>query len=251
VFAEADLSLDDFLGGRLRLLQPINGYRAATDPVLLAAAVDARSGQSVLDMGCGAGTAALCLGRRVQGLSLTGIEIQPDYADLARRNAALNQMEFAVHHADILHIPAELHRGFDHVIANPPYYSPTGSPSPDAGRDQALRLQVPIGDWVTAGARRLTPGGWLTMIFATALLPDALAALTTCGSTAILPLTAREGQPAKRVILQSRKGGRGALRLLAPLVMHDGTAHDADRNSYRPGVAAILRDGAGLKNNFR
>ncbi|MEO0916318.1 MAG: methyltransferase, partial [Pseudomonadota bacterium] len=54
-----------FLGGRLQVLQPAVGYRAGADPVLLAAAVDAGPGHSVLDVGCGVGTALLCLGTRV------------------------------------------------------------------------------------------------------------------------------------------------------------------------------------------
>ena len=62
------------------------GYRAGVDPVLLAASVPARAGQSVLDLGCGAGVAALCLAARVPGL-LAGLEVQPAYAALARRNA--------------------------------------------------------------------------------------------------------------------------------------------------------------------
>ena len=70
MFAPDELSDDKFLCGRLRLFQPIKGYRAATDPVLLAAACPAKPGDSVLDLGCGAGAAALCLGLRVPGLAL-------------------------------------------------------------------------------------------------------------------------------------------------------------------------------------
>ena len=71
-FADADLTDDKFLMGRLRLLQPARGYRAATDPVLLAAACPAVAGESVLDLGCGVGAAALCLGARVPGVVLAG-----------------------------------------------------------------------------------------------------------------------------------------------------------------------------------
>lgn len=71
-FAEDALSRDAFLCGRLHLWQPKKGYRAATDPVLLAAACPARPGERVLDLGCGAGAAALCLATRVPGLELAG-----------------------------------------------------------------------------------------------------------------------------------------------------------------------------------
>jgi tRNA1Val (adenine37-N6)-methyltransferase len=96
IFDENQLTDDKFLCGRLRLLQPEKGYRAATDAVLLAAACPAVAGQSVLDLGCGAGAASLCLAARVPGLRLTGLEVQPEYADLARRNAARNGIAMEV-----------------------------------------------------------------------------------------------------------------------------------------------------------
>jgi tRNA1Val (adenine37-N6)-methyltransferase len=251
MFDADDLTDDAFLGGRLRLWQPINGYRAATDPVLLAAAVAARGGQSVLDLGCGAGTASLCLGARVPGLALTGLELQADYTDLARRNATRNAMTFEVIDGDLADIPAVLKRGFDHVIANPPYYASGGTPSPDAGRDIALRVDTPIANWIEAGARRLVPGGWMTMILAADCLPEALAACAgRLGSLAVLPLSARAGQNGLRVIIQGRKGGRRGFRLLAPFVLHGGDAHDGDRDSYTPEAKAILRDGDDLCAKF-
>ena len=79
---------DAFLGGRLTLRQPARGYRAGADAVMLAAACPAQPGQRVLELGCGAGVALFCLGARVRGLSLTGLERQPALADLARHNAA-------------------------------------------------------------------------------------------------------------------------------------------------------------------
>jgi tRNA1Val (adenine37-N6)-methyltransferase len=206
----------------------------------------------VLDLGCGAGTASLCLGARVAGLLLTGLEVQPDYADLARRNAARNGVMFEVVDGDLGHIPSTLKRGFDHVIANPPYYASDGTPSPNPGRDAALRVATPIADWVNCAARRLAPSGWLTMIMATDCLPEAIIACTEkLGSLAVLPLAARAGQPSLRIILQARKGGRRAFRLLAPFVLHGGDGHDTDRDSYTPVAKGILRDGHDLLAEFR
>ena len=118
---DPDLSRDAFLCGRLHLWQPRKGYRAATDPVLLAAACPARSGQSVLDLGCGVGAAALCLATRVPGLDLHGLELQESYASLARRNAAENAIPMHIETGDLADMPAALRLSFDHVIANPPY----------------------------------------------------------------------------------------------------------------------------------
>jgi len=246
-YAPDDLTEDHFLGERLRLLQPRRGYRAATDPVLLAAAVAAQAGQSVLDLGCGAGTAALCLGTRVPGLALSGLELQPDYAALARENGARNGMALAVHEGDIAAPPSELRaQTFDHVIANPPYYAPTSPAADDAGRDTALRAVAPASLWVDAGMRRLKSGGVLTMIHLAERLPALLGALEGRGSAAVLPLCPRDGRAASRVIVQMRKGGRAPFRLLAPLVVHAGPAHDGDRDSFTPEVQAILREAAAL-----
>ncbi|KAB2877432.1 MAG: methyltransferase, partial [Albidovulum sp.] len=49
MFTEDEITADAFLGGRLTIAQPRAGYRAAADPVLLAAAVPARAGQAVLE----------------------------------------------------------------------------------------------------------------------------------------------------------------------------------------------------------
>ncbi|MCZ8334508.1 MAG: methyltransferase [Rhodobacteraceae bacterium] len=251
MFPDDALSDDKFLMGRLRLLQPVKGYRAATDPVLLAAACPARAGESVLDLGCGAGAAGLCLATRVPGVVLAGLEVQPEYADLARRNADRNGVAMEVVEGDLTAMPKGLRRDFDHVIANPPYYDAWGSPSPVAGRDRAVRVATPIAAWVAAAGARLRPGGWLTMIFATPCLPEALAALAPkLGSAAVLPLEPRVGRAPPRVILQARKGGRAAFRLLAPFTLHAGAAHDGDRESYTPAANAVLREGADLLAAF-
>ncbi|MCE6950477.1 methyltransferase [Cereibacter sphaeroides] len=245
MFAPDELTDDGFLGGRLRVLQPRRGYRAATDPVLLAAAVPAEPGQSVLELGCGVGVASLCLAARVPGLRLAGLELQPAYAALARENAARNGVALEVVEGDLARMPAPLRASFDHVIANPPYYpAGGGTGAADPGRERAMREATPLGLWIGAGIRRLAPRGLLSLIFGADRLPDALAALDArMGSTVVLPLQARAGREAKRVILQSRKGGKGTFRLLPPFVLHEGDRHDGDRESFTPPAAQILRGG--------
>lgn len=250
-FADGDLSDDKFLCGRLRLWQPLRGYRAATDAVLLAAACGAKPGQQVLDLGCGAGAVSLCLAARVPGLRLAGLEVQPLYAALARRNAERNGIAMEVHEGDLSRMPLALRHDFDHVVANPPWYPAGGSASPVGIRAKAMQVVLPVSDWVAAATRRLAPGGWLTLIAGADSVPELLAALAPkLGSASILPLAAREGREALRVILRAKKGGRAAFRLLPPLVIHEGLAHDGDRESYTAEANAILRDGAGLPARF-
>ncbi len=245
-----DLTRDAFLGGRLHLLQPREGYRAGVDPVLLAASVNARPGQSVLELGCGAGAAALCLATRVHGLDLWGVELQCGYADLARRNATQNDIPFNVVCADLSDLPHPV-RGmrFDHVIANPPYFRPGAhSIARDSGRGIALsEQQTPLADWLAVAARRLAPKGYLHMIQRADRLPDMLAGCAgRLGSLEVLPLAARTGRPPGMVILRARKEGRAPFCLHAPCLIHAGERHERDAESYSPEISAVLRQGAAL-----
>ncbi|GMG82083.1 methyltransferase [Paralimibaculum aggregatum] len=245
---DAALTEDHFLGGRVRLLQPKAGYRAATDPVLLAAAVPAEPGERVLDLGCGAGAATLCLAARVPGLVLAGLELQPAYLALAARNAALNGVAVALHEGDVAAPPAALRaQSFDHAIMNPPFHAPADLASPVEGRDIAHRIRTDLAAWIGCALARLRPRGRLTLIQRAERLPEILAAIgDRAGGIVVRPLAARVGRDAKRVLLTARKGSRGPFRLAAPLILHAGTAHLADREDFTAEARAILRDAAPL-----
>ncbi|RZW11768.1 MAG: methyltransferase domain-containing protein, partial [Rhodobacteraceae bacterium] len=132
---------DDFLGGRLRIRQPANGYRAGIEPVLLAACVPARPGDSVLDLGTGTGVALFCLMARVAGLDAAGLDRQAALADLAAENAAANDLKADIVVGDVAALPPRLRaRVFDHVIANPPFFDRRRG-----SRRAAVSSQAPIG----------------------------------------------------------------------------------------------------------
>lgn len=241
-----NLTKDAFLGGKLHLLQPKTGYRAGVDPVLLAATVPAKPGDRVLDLGCGVGAAALCLGARVSGLVLTGVERQAEYAELARRNGGAS---FEVVTADITDLPLHLReRQFDHVLANPPYYKRTDSrAAQDAGREAALGEETPLAEWIKTAAKRLAPKGYAHFIHRVERLPEILTGMSAgLGSIEVLPLSARTERMPELVIVRGRKNGRGAFKLHSPLVLHEGPRHEKDGDSYVPRVRAALRAGGAL-----
>ncbi|SEL18332.1 tRNA1(Val) (adenine(37)-N6)-methyltransferase [Pacificibacter marinus] len=240
---------DAFLMGRVQLHQPERGYRAGVDPVLLAAATPAEQGETVLELGCGAGAASLCLNARVAGLEFVGVELQPYYADLARRNAAENAANMDVVQSDIRNMPLTVRdRRFNHVIANPPYYlKEKSTASVDAGRDVAVSGETPLETWIDIASRRLAPRGVFTMIQKADRLLDILSALEgRLGSVRVRPIQARSGRAARLVVVQARKLGRADFVLEAPLRMHDGPRHERDGDSYSDKALAILRNSAAL-----
>jgi tRNA1Val (adenine37-N6)-methyltransferase len=243
-----ELTRDVFLGGRLPIWQPRDGYRAATDPVLLAASVPASPGARVLELGCGVGVAMLSLATRVPGVILTGVERQGPYAALARRNAEAAGIAATVIDCDLTAMPAELRaQRFDFVLMNPPYFPPAAPPARDPGRDLAQREDTPLDHWVDAALRRLEPGGWLHVIHLAPRLPDLLAALAgRAGDIQLRPLAPRAGRDAGRVILRARKGAKGPFRLLPPLILHGAPVHPGDQRDDTPQAEAILREAAPL-----
>lgn len=232
---------DRLLGGRVILRQPATGYRAAIDPVLLAAACgdDART---ALDLGCGAGAASLALMARVPAVRVTGIEIDAELAGLAAANAAANGWadRFAAWTGDVA---AFGQSGFDLVFANPPYLEAArADPSPDAAKHRAdVEGALPLAGWVTAALKALKPRGTCVFVQRADRVADLLGAFGgEAGDIVIFPLWPRSGVAAKRVIVRARKGVRTPLTLAAGLVLHEG------ESGYTAAADAILRDGQPL-----
>ena len=253
---EIPTTRDAFLGGRLMLRQPADGYRAAIDPVLLAASVTAPAVARIVDLGCGIGTAGLCLLTRLPALTCVGVDIQAPLIDLATANAAENGLadRYQARCGSILDRAVLTGLAYvkqmgvgqlsaDQVIVNPPYL-PQGEASLSAHPIKALanvESDAALADWVAAAATILRPGGLATFIHRADRLPEVLAYLRDqFGALRILPIQSKAGDPAKRVIVRGQKGSRAPAKLLAPFVMH------GESGGFTPAADAILRDGGAL-----
>ncbi len=245
--ATPEQTLDRLLGGRVRLRQPARGYRVAIDPVLLAAAVPAVAGETVLDAGAGSGAASLCLAARLPACRIVGLELQPGLHRLASQNVAQNdlggRLEMVL--GDLDRPPPGLAgTSFDHVMTNPPYLAAgaaTASPVPERGL-ASLEQELDLAGWLGGCLRRLRPGGMLTLIHRADRLADLLAALRgQLGDLVVFPLWpgVRE-RAAKRVLVQGRKGSRGPLTLAPGLALH------AEDGGFSAAADAILRRGEAL-----
>lgn len=243
---DENFSEDRLLGGRIVLRQPVSGFRAAIDPVLLAAAVPAGAGERILELGAGTGAASLCLARRVEGCEVLGLEIQPELAALATGNAVLNRLaaRVAFLEGDLLHPPADIAGGgVDHVMANPPYLAPgTASLPPDRARAIAVgEGEADLMAWISFAVSRVRMRGTVTFIHRADRLDALLAGLAgQAGEITIFPLWPGPGKPAKRVLVRARRGIATPLRLLPGLVLHE------PGGAYTEAAEAVLRDAAGL-----
>ncbi len=238
-------SIDDFLGGRLRIRQPGRGHRSGSDAVLLAAAVPARSGERVAELGTGVGVALLCLLARVEGTSGIGIDIDAAAVERGLRNAEAcgfgERARFLT--ADLRRpVPGVKPGSFAHVFANPPYFAAGRGPlAVDAGR-AAARTTVAGGieDWIKRAADLLRHGGWLTLIQRSERLEETLGACgRRFGAIEIHPLWTEAGTPAGRFILRARKGLKSPLTLMPGCLLQRNGA-------YTPEAEAVLRGGAPL-----
>ncbi len=232
------------LGGRVRLRQPVKGYRAGMDAALLAAVVMAEPGQRVVEAGCGAGAVLMQIAARRAGVSLTGLERDPTMAALARENAVLNGADASIIEGDVaagfraLDLPP-----FDWAVSNPPFFDDPGALRvPAEGKRGAWMADDGLKAWTTFLLKSVREGGRIVVIHRADRLADLLALLgETAGSFAVRGVHPHADEPAKRVLVQAIKTGKAPLRLLPPLVLHDRS--DA---KHTVEAEAILRGEAGL-----
>ncbi|WP_245284546.1 tRNA1(Val) (adenine(37)-N6)-methyltransferase [Bradyrhizobium sp. th.b2] len=226
----ADITEDGFLGGQLRLRQPRGGHRAGHDAILLAAATPARSGDRVVDLGSGVGAAGLAVARRVRGIDLVLVEIDPALAELARNNAGANAIM-----ADVIVLDVESGAAAfddagltpdsaDVVLMNPPFNDPSRhQASPDGERERAhVATATTLAGWVHVARRILRSNGQLALIWRADGIAEVLAALDRgFGSLEILPVHADATSPAIRILVRAVKGGRAPTRLHAALLLKE------------------------------
>ena len=240
-----DPTQDRLLGGRVTIFQPKGGYRAAIDPVLLAAAIPANPTDRVLDVGSGTGAASLALAARVEGCQVTGLEVQADLVALAHSSAKASGLSDRVSflEGNLLRLPVALNPGaFDHVMANPPYLAAGhGNPPPDPARRAAtVESRARLDDWLRFLLAMARAGGTVTVIHRYDRKDEVITGLGgEAGGLVVFPLWPKiQGQVAKRGIIQARKGKTGKTRITEGLVLHN------DDGSYTVEAEAVLR-GAG------
>lgn len=240
------ITRDAFLGGRITLSQPRQGFRAGLDSVLLGAAV-AEGSASLLDLGSGVGTAAFVALAHAPARHGTLVEQNPDMAALARDNAAANGFagRATIIEADVTGRGADRKAAglgenrYDSVIANPPFFeSGAGTLAAAGDRAAARHMDAAALDlWVRTAATSAAANGEVIFIYPVESLPPLLAAFAQrFGALTLLPLAPRPEVPVSRVLLRGIKGSRAPLRMLASRALHD-----VEGRGFQPEFDAIFR----------
>jgi tRNA1(Val) A37 N6-methylase TrmN6 len=246
---KAETSEDAVLGGRLVLRQPLRGHRVGHDAILLAAATSARSGDHAVDLGSGVGGAGLALARRIAGVAVTLVEIDPALTALAAGNAERNDLSDRVR-AVCLDVEASAadftaaglaQESAACVLMNPPF-NVAQQPSPDRARRLAHAASATTLElWLRTAARLVRDDGVVTLIWRADGLADVLAALSKdFGAITVLPVHPKPGAAAIRVLVRAAKGNRTPLALLPGFLLADADS--------KPSAAAeaVLRKGEAL-----
>jgi tRNA1Val (adenine37-N6)-methyltransferase len=238
----SEITTGGLLGGSVTYRQLRTGHRTGFEPVLLAASIPAKPGNRVLEAGTGAGAALLCLGARIPGLMGIGVERDEALSHLANENFKINKLSnILCIQADATSLPFAA-QGFDHVLANPPWFDARSTASPDARRALAHQAGPDLlSTWIGSLISVLRPKGSITLILPASSFAMCASELrsTGCGGITLFPLWPHLGQPAKMVIISARKGAKSPERVLPGLVLHDNTG-------ITEAAQKILRDGAAL-----
>ena len=223
-------------GERLDELQR-NGYRIIQDPgrfcfgmdaVLLAGFAKVKPGERVVDLGTGTGIIPILLEARTKGASFTGLEIQAESADMARRSVLFNDLQDMVHivDGDIKEAVQIFGAASCHVVtSNPPYMTEHhGLQNPDQPKAIARHeVLCTLDDVVREGTRVLKPGGRFYMVHRPRRLIEILQTMKQYGLEPkrmkfVHPYKDRE---ANMVLIEAVRGGGALMKVEAPVIVFD------------------------------
>lgn len=220
--------LDDLQTGGCRLIQKPGTFCFGTDSVLLADFAAPKRGDRIADLGCGNGAISILLAAHREDISVCGVEIQAELADMARRSAALNGLEDRVKilTGDLRDAWTEIGRGScSLVVCNPPYGA-KGAGFPSAAEAQRIARQaddLSPADVCAAAEKLLRYGGRICTAFPAHRAFEMMAAMDACrlAPKRVRTVHAAPGRAPKLVLMDAVKGGGSGLNWLEPLILKD------------------------------
>lgn len=240
---ESEETVDEILGGRLRIVQKKTGYRFSLDALLLAYFACLRERDDLIDLGTGSGIVALILAGRYPCGRVLGIEIQEQLVMMAKRSAVMNgldrRVEFRqgdVRHPETLCAPLS----FDAAVFNPPYRRlRSGRMNPDPEKTVARHeIRGTAADFLTAAGHALREGGRVYTIYPATRMVEMLFRMRVCRiePKRLRIVHSRPEAVGKFALVEGVKGGGEELVVLSPLHVYEG------KRGYTTEMTAIFRE---------
>lgn len=219
--------LDELQRNGYRIIQNQEKFCFGMDAVLLSGFAKAKKGSRVLDMGTGTGIIPILMEAKTEAEHLTGLEIQEESADMARRSVALNGLEQKIDivQGDIKEA-GRLFGGasFDVVTCNPPYMiGQHGLTNPDAPKAIARHeILCTLEDVVSQAAKVLKPGGNFYMVHRPFRLSEIMVMLTKYHlepkrMRLVYPFVDKEPN---MVLIEANRGGKPRMTVEKPLIVY-------------------------------
>ncbi|MCR5224774.1 MAG: methyltransferase [Alphaproteobacteria bacterium] len=230
-----EFTQDYILNGKIKLLQPKNGYRVAIDPILLAACVHVKPNQKILDAGCGVGAISLILKNKEPSAQITAIDLDEEMCRLCKQNAELNSCDINVINCNVEDVRAFTQReDFDQIVTNPPFFKKEASRI--SGKKQLANFEtIELGKWITFCIKKLKNGGIFSIVHNASRTGDILqSVMPSLGDITIVPIYSKLDTDAKRVIVTGKKGRKSDMKIAHGIVVHE------DDGSYTDAMKKIL-----------
>lgn len=224
---KANERIDDLQRNHYKIIQNPGRFCFGMDAVLLSGFARARQGDRVIDLGTGTGIIPILMEAKTNAEKFTGLEIQPDSADMARRSVRMNGLEKKIEiitgdikEAESLFGAAS----FDVVTSNPPYMTEHhGLTNPEEPKAIARHeILCTLEDVINQSSRLLKPGGNLFMVHRPFRLVDIFVLLRKYKLEPkrlklVYPFVDKEPN---MVLIEANRGGRARMTVEKPLIVY-------------------------------
>ena len=242
----ADDERFDTVNEEIRLIQKKNGLTFGTDAFLLAAFVKSAPKAHMVDLGSGTGILPLLLLAKGKIKCATAVEVQPAFAELVARNAAVNNFSDHITPlcADVRDVrPESIGGEVGLVISNPPYMKCTSGKRNESDEKYIARHEVcgNIADFCACAARLLKHGGKFVCVWRPDRLTDLLCAMHDHRlepKRMTFVYADAQSEPCS-VLIEAIKGGAPSVRVSKPLILYEARKEDEKVRRLTPSAQKI------------